>query len=864
MKTILNTIYEKRWFVPLILLILVIISYGQTLQMYFLIDDNALIYKLQHLNENLGYWGEGFWGSGPYRHIVPYFVPFYPIFGVNPMPYFAVGLALYYLATLSLFYFIKFLTKNSSIAFVAALIFSAGYIGADTMFGIVNSWQTMRGIIMIFVLLATYLQFIQSKLNWYKRSVFYIFSLGLFYLLLETVYIRAHGLIFVIALFDLLYWPTKKYLKSAIKSAIRMIPFLYVYYYVYLKSTSDVAALGIANMWGDASLSQKLIMLTVPIQNLGNAVAPFDFTLRISDRFADLQSKGFYFGSLVAGLSVLFIAFWVWKKYSQKRTTETRLIIFALGYILANLIGFFAREPLNVLRSTHRYYSFSFVGTSIFVAVLIYILSVRSQKLLNTKILAILTLFSVGTFFYLNVNYQREFNLKRSIPAKAFFRSFNVYVPEIKKGDLYYFDLQNDTRVANRFGSYFGGMFSEAANLAIYNPEIDYMHDILFTYDFNDIPKLLESGDITPDNVHTFYYRDSGLVDTTDEVKRLLSQESEVEVNLRDEDYLFETTLDEEDEMVRGTNPEIALHIENDIPSLAPSSFSFTMTVEPIVPDFPYLSTTQDIELFANADTEQIYSYLISRGSYYKEAVATSASWWKEQVPELAIDNRLDTAWRGNRIFWDEAYRGNSDEIEFFEVDIGNPREISGVKWVSAQKPLVPSVYRLLASLDSESWKVVKEIDEQKLYQEGSEIYVSFEPTLARYIRMEINKTYGNDGPEIKEFEVIEFPFDKLDKDIVSLIYKNPFAYIETRDDYETAYEFAKNNTYVKFFWQSSADTAQDPDKYTQIQVEYNQPKRYELKLPAEGMKWSGFVIDGISIPSIVKLDDLVIKYTPL
>ena len=72
----------KEKFVLLLLLIVVILAYWQTLHMYFWIDDNAVIYKLQHLNQEIGYWGKGIVGSGPYRHIIDQFIPFYPFFKI--------------------------------------------------------------------------------------------------------------------------------------------------------------------------------------------------------------------------------------------------------------------------------------------------------------------------------------------------------------------------------------------------------------------------------------------------------------------------------------------------------------------------------------------------------------------------------------------------------------------------------------------------------------------------------------------------------------------------------------------------------------------------------------------------------------
>src|SRR3990167_1475306 len=130
----LREFLKKNLFVILTIFLLTLIAYGQTTQMYFLIDDNAVIYKLQHIDETLGYFGKGSIGQGPYRHIINQFVPFYPIFRVNALPYFAVGVFLYFLTAVSVYFFTKAISKNNAIALGASLIFASGYVGSETMF----------------------------------------------------------------------------------------------------------------------------------------------------------------------------------------------------------------------------------------------------------------------------------------------------------------------------------------------------------------------------------------------------------------------------------------------------------------------------------------------------------------------------------------------------------------------------------------------------------------------------------------------------------------------------------------------------------------------------------------------------------
>src|SRR3989344_3894382 len=270
---------HPNWIVTLALFLLSAISYGQTIFMYFLIDDNALIYKLQHFDQNIVLWGKGIFGEGPYRHIVDQFIPFYPLFGINPMPYFAIGIVLYFLTALTVYFFLKILTKNNLIALLTSMIFASGYVGSETMFGIVNSWQTTRGIIMFIFTLLLFYQYIRSK-----NLLFYILSVVLFFFSIDTVFIRAHGLIFIIFAFDALFWPVRFKWRSLLAFILRQLPFLLAHYYVYVSSPNLIERFAIKRIFEDIFIEKKIYLIFTPLQNLGNLFIPDILTSKI-DKF---------------------------------------------------------------------------------------------------------------------------------------------------------------------------------------------------------------------------------------------------------------------------------------------------------------------------------------------------------------------------------------------------------------------------------------------------------------------------------------------------------------------------------------------------------------------------------------------------
>ena len=84
----------------IILFLVVLLAYGLTLGMYIWQDDNAIMFKLQNLEEGGGNLGHGIYDRNtPYRGVIVPLVPLYYFFGLEPVGYFVVGLIVYFLAS---------------------------------------------------------------------------------------------------------------------------------------------------------------------------------------------------------------------------------------------------------------------------------------------------------------------------------------------------------------------------------------------------------------------------------------------------------------------------------------------------------------------------------------------------------------------------------------------------------------------------------------------------------------------------------------------------------------------------------------------------------------------------------------------
>ena len=228
-------------------------------------------------------------------------------------------------------------------------------------------------------------------------------------------------------------------------------------------------------------------------------------------------------------------------------------------------------------------------------------------------------------YLWLGWNYQSSFNTQRSVPAKEFFAEFRKVIPEITKGSILYFDIENSNQVRGRFGSFFGGMFSEASNFAIYTPGIDYMNDFLFTYDFEDIVSALEEKTISLDNVYTFYYSSEGLVDTTEKTRSFLENPESRNINIDNFSSITGGEVASNTFQTTGSGHKVTITLPPDTYSGVPSELVFSMSVRPLLPALPYKENNVEYDI-APVEKEKIFSYLLSRNGFRKTAIATSAS----------------------------------------------------------------------------------------------------------------------------------------------------------------------------------------------------------------------------------------------
>lgn len=793
--------FKKSWKL-LLVTIVALISYGQTLSMYFWQDDSALMFRLQHPIGQMGSFGPSIWtDSGPYRYMVIPFVPFFKVFGLEPFGYFFVGLILYIIAAFAFYAFAHELFKSKSVSLVSSLVFAAGLVGSDTMFRIINSWQSCMGLILSISTLYFYLRFTKTtKLkDFILALLFYLGSI-------ELVYIRSHSLIASVIALDVLFKIIPEIKLRSIKTflfpLLRLFPFVTLFYFWYLRDSS-FGTPGLISLIKEIA-SGNISKLMPLFATIGNAMVPNIFLSKLasitagkgvllvfvlcSTLFGSLiwtysKKKLFVFlsilgNSFLLGVSYIFFEqrpFW----YSDATTfisgtlgliltfnifflgilTWTRKDaigrILVLGYavLASQAFGYYIQYPASVFATTHRYLFFAFIGYSILVPAILLLISQSFP--FKSKPFYLLGAGLIALNLILGVKYQSEIVRTRSVPSRIFYKSLLSYVPKIDRDSVFYFDVKENPIYQRQFSDFFSvGSMPESTALAIYYG-LD-RDDIKYVTNFDELVSMISESPDKAGRTYAFYYGSDGLTDNTDFIRNALGG-SKVKVLPK------VIKLDDKKsnlEVGKGFKPVMSMVLK----------FSATTSIG----DLSLAKKANGYAKVGLGEKRMSLLYYQSREDYFKSVKLSSLSEWRYQEVFNAADKSTDTSWRGHRIYWDD------NEHDYIQMDLGRVERISRVVWVNWIRYLCPISYKIETSLDGKNWQVVKEVSEGPVREGSEKVIEEFPAVAARYVRMDITKTLTNDSPAISEIEVIEADYDPLDLRIANAFLANPFSYVSS------------------------------------------------------------------------------------
>ena len=802
---------------------LIFIAYGQTLGFYFYQDDSALMFKLQNPAGPAGSYGEGIIGGGAYKYLVTPFVLFFPLFGLNPFWYFLVGFIAYGISASVFFLFASELFKSRKAGFIAALIYGAGYIGSETMFRISNSWQTNFGLIFALLSFWSYTKFMRKN-----KIRFYLFALLFFYIAVEFVYVRSHSLIAVVLALDLFLTIIPVRISKIPGILLRQAPFWIIFYNWYIKSNSFGDAglknlmenifggrieeistrffATIGNIFMPSKLQEKIFVHNILRDNLlldqvlidqlvllliVILISHFLMTLFSAGRRLKITSisvftsifflncyfitKNFFWyrigldisaGALGMYIPVLagFLALVLWKKMKELSIA----LILGIIVVISQFLGYFIQYQDAIFATTHRYLSYSFIGYCIIIGGITFAIFEKVVKSNNfgkfTYLLAVTPLFLfIGVNLFLGVIYQNKIIKNISRPTEAFYKNLKNYVPNVQKGDIFFFDVIDKRYYQQQFIDFFSvGSMPESTALAIYYGVDRY--DIALTENFNELLYKISTKQIGINNIHSFYFGENGLEDTTNEVRNSLTRGSESQaLSLKHE------------------SPSLISILRDNIKisSVSPLLLNLKAKIMPDISNitYPYSPSGKKFSTKTVGEKEEIIAYLLSRKEYYSNVKVSSLSQWKYQETENAVDNNINTSWRGHRIFWHEHQK------EQITLDLGRIKRVGKLIWTNWNNTLTPTSYVISVSKDKNKWEDVKKVVHGPERKSGEIVTDAFDEIEGRYVRMDITETLVNDAPALTELEVVESAYNDIDLADAFSFLDSPFDFIANEEE---------------------------------------------------------------------------------
>jgi len=839
----------RNW--PLLLLfVLSLVTYGQLLKMNFWQDDNALVFKFTHINEDAGYLGKGIFGEGAYRYTVTPYYPIFKLFGYNPIPYFVFCLVIYILSVFAVYFFFTILFSNRLKALVAGLIYASGYIASDGFIRLFNSVLASLSVILVTLNLGFYFKYYKTK-----RIKWYFLSLLGYFLAIEFGYIRTHYLILVIVAFELIYlfahnFSGIKYLiKSATLSLIRLVPFIFLFdkWYVGADSRSRQVILFIQSLTrgefyvtysffgtlGNMLLSNELFpkIINIPSKILNYPLTEhrisFFFILICLVSFYLLWRKkvmvpwlavvssllsvvlllisqnifsypGLIGGltekiSLYAGISFILIVLPMQISLSKKRNN-----FWLFFWMLVNLGAYATYIPIFAYTSDNRYLLHSLVPLAGLFSSSAFALYENMRKY---KITRYVPFIFVASFIVINIysslSLQRTIIDHRSKPSKRFFKELLNYYQSIPKGAILYFYVPQDKSLAQ---THYDAAFSVAQmpeeTAIAWRYGID-RYDFKIVNNFVDLQQQLSENQTSIDKIFSFIANPEYLENTTNQTRKLLTQ------NIG---YIEKVNLTSVP-VVENLNDKTLIEIKpleihlNNISSLVPIKATFVLKASPLRIDKKFQFPLEIKNLSSAIIDDKLTDYYLNfkkwREYYFNYAVAMGTTEWRNLKAEYILDQNTSTYWEADRIAWDNHDQG-------FTIDLKKTIRIAGIVYRDGPQSLTPTKFDIFLSQDGIIFNKAQSVSvDVRKYLEYKTVL--FDSHIARYIKVMFYQTLYDDAPGISEFEVIPHEFKDIDYSNAREFYRNPFSFINNFGQWWKLFNTFKDKGLITVSWEKDS-----------------------------------------------------------
>lgn len=543
--------------------------------------------------------------TSSFLDIKSYLSPYWPqyiflgtirhFFGYEPTAYFASSMFLRILATISLFFLVKKLTKKSLPAYLATLIFTFSATGLQTTDWVFNM-NTYAGVFFLNLSIIFYLKLRDSSVLFFLKYVLFIIF---FTLALGIVPVRMHGAVIFIALAEFfLYFFVRKEGKLKLDKYFFLritTPFLILLMLLKVGSfgnTSDNLPLKSVFTYlgemvqkgrydaffyffgiiGNIAIPDNTInslafghfsalilyfiaadsILTIALKG-GKRIFTYLFIFNILGvilgKLISIWNPLLSFGnilSILIGIHIISISFIVFWQFRKAYLLQTALIIIGLFWLISFSFLYWVRNPSLIIETTARYLTMGAYGFAILFAGLIGLIIERAlsiKKMVTLSLLA--SIFILAFWLKINLDASNKYltNLEDNRNIALTNKAWNVLlqnVPVIDKENpsIFYFSTDNTTAIYMIFS--FG--FPPHGGLLYQIP--DWLNTPIPTEHYEELLKMVSSGEILKtlhgrkpipvplSRVFAFDFRNGELINITNEIRQKITDDLKLkEVN---------------------------------------------------------------------------------------------------------------------------------------------------------------------------------------------------------------------------------------------------------------------------------------------------------------------------------------------
>ncbi len=893
----INFFNKNYW---LFLFLIVLVSYGQILAMLPWQDDNALFFKLAHIHEQAGFLGKGVFGSGAYKYTAFFYYPTYLLFGHREVFYFAEGLILYALTTVFLY---KLVSKvlNENTGKLVGFLYACGLVGSDSFIRLFNSVITSLSIILVCIFLYFYWLFYKTR-----QTKYYLLGLFVFLLAAEFARARTHYLIAMPVLFELFFFAFKKPFSGSLsRSIIRIFPFLPIFYnYVIGEDARSQEAVrfitslmhgefykmyGFLSSITNLTLPDWLMKLLSPVGGVATAnnylsnsifylliigilIIPVFIFFFLKNKKFRIYSSLFLTTSVVWRIvcSIIFInpglvvspdqisiayiggelLLFALVGFLLIDTKYKSLYLFVLMGILINIMSYSAYNPVQVYEKINRYLSHSFLYLVIFFGVLYYAAGKKTQKI----ILAIVIIWGLNNLVE-GFWYQRNVLIYRTRPVRSFYNEFSKYVTKVEKGDIIYFDVQDD--VTGNFANAFSVAQMPNTTAIAWRYGVD-RDDFLMFENPEDFFGYFKKIPTKNKSIHTFFYSKNGLFETTKDFLDLINNKTNLKINFDNKNSEFNANATAHGTLINKSEVEVSENIK--IPSIVPARIVANIIARPLNLANLNYPVHYGFENTSNliATNKQLIALAFEYKKYkdeFKKSKIEVTSYWQDRLPKNLLDADTHTIWQADRILW--LKNEQSIVLGLPKIDVYN--RLSFVNSFSDSSPLE---FDLFYSNTGTDWAYLKTYKNSERIGNGKLVNVDFPATSFKYFKIYFKKTLNGDSPAISELWLVPDRFSSLNIGQVEVFLNNVFSSIPNLSDGAFLMEKTNYSGNLELLWSNNKKFGWQKDKSSHANIVFDgMPHLYEIPIFPGGTNINKLKFVVTDFPGTIEVSKIYVYY---